>query len=45
LNASPASFGSLVGGSLIESFNVVSGLNTFPAMAAVGSPSAPTTDS
>jgi hypothetical protein len=42
MNASSASFGSLVGGSLIEIFNLVSGLKTFPAISAFGRPSAPT---
>lgn len=44
-NETSASFGSLVGGNLNEYFNVVSGLSTFPAVLALGKPSAPTTES
>ena len=36
--------GSAVGGNLIESFKVVEGLNTLPAILAFGNPSAPITE-
>jgi len=36
--------GSAVGGSRIESFSVVDGLRTFPAIFAFGNPSAPVTE-
>jgi hypothetical protein len=42
---SSAFLGQSVGGNLRDSFSVVLGLKTFPAVVATGKPSAPTTES